>query len=285
MSLTKYIFSDPKRFCPFLAERVAELGVEIELSANVTSVEMDHAKKEFSSVQIKRKGGSTHTIPCRTVVLAAGPWSKRVFDQLFPDAKISIPMNVTETAGNHFRVRIPGWKPESEENKKSVQVYYTNVTPDGSRFDVTSYANGDLYIGGWGAIPEEIPDLATSVHAQPEMVKAMIPATKRYVKVDPDKDLDYFDVGRCYRPTTTLGRPIITKVDWDLLSKTSSSEVLPQSSSNVPNIVGGLFINTGHGSSGVSQGPGSGKVASDLVLGRTPSVDMSDLGLPDDAHL
>ena len=261
------------------------MGVEIELGATGMSVEMNDTEKEFSSVQVKREGGSTHTIPCRTIVLAAGPWSNRVFRQLFPGAKISIPMNPTETAGNHFRVKAPGWNPESEKYKKSVQVYYTNVTPDGSRFDVTSFTNGDLYIGGWGAIPERIPDLATSVHAQPEMIKAMIPATKRYVKVDPDKDLDYFDAGRCYRPTTAVGRPIITKVDWNLLAKTSSSKASPECSSKDSKVIGGLFINTGHGSSGVSQGPGSGKVVSDLVLGKTPSVDLSGLGLPDEAHL
>jgi hypothetical protein len=49
-------------------------------------------------------------------------------------------------------------------------VHYTNVTPNGSRFDVTSFTNGDLYIDGWGAIPEEITELALSVHAQPSEI-------------------------------------------------------------------------------------------------------------------
>jgi len=218
--------------------------------------------------------------------VAAGPWSDRVFSRLFPDAKVKIPMNSTGAAGNHFRIKIPGWKSEDKKKEESVQVYYTNVTPDGSRFDVTSFTNGDLYIGGWGAIPEEIPELATSIHAQPSEVKAMIPAVKKYVTVDTDKELDYFEVGRCYRPTAIPRRPIITKVDWSLLTeKVPSTPSTGRATSQDSLIAGGLIINTGHSSDGITLGLGSGKVASDLVLGRKPSVDISGLGLPKGSHL
>ena len=56
---------------------------------------------------------------------------------------------------------------------------FTNVTPDASRFDTTSFTNRDLYIGGWGAVPEEIPELATFIHIQPSEIEGMITATKR----------------------------------------------------------------------------------------------------------
>ncbi|KAF2793957.1 hypothetical protein K505DRAFT_243202, partial [Melanomma pulvis-pyrius CBS 109.77] len=259
---------DPEKFCPFLAERFKELGVEFELSANVTSIQLDYDKQSFSSVQLQRSSGSTHVVPCKAIFLAVGPWSDRGFSQLFPDAKTRLPMNSAHAAGNHFRIKIPGWKPDDKED--SVQVYYTNVTPDGSRFDVTSCTNGDLYIGGWGAIPEEIPELATSVHSQPSEVKAMIPFVKRYVNVDPSKELEYFDAGRCYRPTAIPKRPMITKT---YRTRKSLS------------ISGGLFINTGHSSNGITLGLGSGKVANKLVLGITPSVEISSLGLPEGAHL
>ncbi|KAF2115820.1 hypothetical protein BDV96DRAFT_599379 [Lophiotrema nucula] len=276
---------DPKQFCPFLAERVKDLGVHFEMSANVTSVDFDTTRQSFASVEIRRASGSTHVLPCKAIVLAAGPWSDRIFSQLFPDAKVKLPMNSTGAAGNHIRIKIPGWKSNSKET--SVQVYYTNVTPDGSRFDVTSFTNGDLYIGGWGAIPEEIPRLATFVHAQPSEVKAMLPWVKRYVAVDSDKELEYFDVGRCYRPTI-IGpkRPIITKLDWELLSKDSTSCPSPSSSNEGDSLIaGGLIINTGHSSDGITLGLGSGKIASELVLGQTPSIDISSLGLPESARL
>ncbi|KAF2650298.1 nucleotide-binding domain-containing protein, partial [Lophiostoma macrostomum CBS 122681] len=254
---------NPRLFCPFLAEQVAGMVVRIELGASVISVESNEAEQEFSRVQIRRASGSVDCLPCRAVVLATGPWSDRVFAQLFPNARITLPMNSTDAAGNHFRVKSPGWESEAQEYEKSVQVYYMNVTPDGSRFDVTSFANGDLYIGGWGARPEVLPDLATSVRPQPSEIEAMISATKRYVTVDPNKELEYFDVGRCYHPSTTTGRPIITKVDWYLLGIGDSFEALLNTPSESSDIVGGLFINTGHDSSGGSQALGSGKVMSD----------------------
>ena len=193
-------------------------------------------------------------------------------------------MNSTAAAGNHIRIKIPGWKEDNRED--SVQVYYTNVTPDGSRFDVTSFTNGDLYIGGWGAIPQEIPELATSVHPQPSEIKAMIPVVKKYVNVDLSKELEYFDAGRCYRPTFIPKRPIITKVDWDLLSRDNTLASSPEPLNSEDSLIaGGLIINTGHSSDGITLGLGSGKVASELILGKMPSVDISSLGLPEGSHL
>ncbi|KAF2872844.1 hypothetical protein BDV95DRAFT_605434 [Massariosphaeria phaeospora] len=214
---------DPTLFCPFLAERVKELGVHVELGANVTSVAMDHTKQRFSSVRIRKSSGSTSVLPY---------------------AKVKLPMNSTNTAGNHMRIRMPDWNPNRKE--KSVQVYYTNVTPGETRFDVTSFTNGDLYIGGWGAIPEEVPELATAIHAQPSEIEAMIPCVKRHVTVNPDKDLEYFNAGRCYRPTIIgPNRPIITKLDVDLLTKHEGpAPALQTSSSEDPLVVGGLVINT-----------------------------------------
>jgi glycine/D-amino acid oxidase-like deaminating enzyme len=40
-------------------------------------------------------------------------------------------------------------------------------------------------------------------------------------------------------------------------------------------------ICTAHGSDGITLGPGSGQIASELVLGKTPSVDISSLGIPE----
>lgn len=276
---------DPKRFCAFLVERVKELGVKLETSANVTSVQFDDALDGFSSVNIQRSHGSNEAVPCKAIVLAAGSWSDRVFSRLFPDAKIKIPLNATDTAGNHFRIKIPGWRPRSKVDQ-SVQIYYTNVTPNGSGFDVTSFANGDLYVGGWGAVPEEIPELATSIHIQPSEIEGMVAATKKFVNVNPDAELDFFDAARCYRPTAVPNRPIITRVSLNLLTKGSRTSPSDQAATVERSLIrGGLFINTGHAGDGITLGIGSGKVASDLVLDRTPSIDISSLGLPDEAFL
>lgn len=124
--------------------------MNIETNANVASVEYDHARKSFSSIQLQSSGGAQRSVRRRMLVLAAGPWSDRVYNRLFPDALVKLPMNSTERAENYISIKILGWK--EGDTEESVQVYYTNVTPNGSRFDVTSFTNGHFYIGGWGPV-------------------------------------------------------------------------------------------------------------------------------------
>lgn len=253
-----------------MTKRITELGVRIETGATATSIQRNSAGTAFSSVHIQTSGGSTQQISADTVVIAAGPWSDRVFSTLFPNAQVKLAMDSKGAAGNHARIRSP-----SGPGEDSVQVYFTNVTPDGSRFDVTSFPNGDLYIGGWGAVAEDLPPLATQVLPQPAEIRKMIDATKEYVKVDKDKDLAYYDAGRCYRPFAVPNHPIITRVPSHLLFDKANANVAASTG------LGGLYINTGHGSSGVALGTGSGKVLSELILGEPLSIDISGFGLPE----
>ena len=75
-------------------------------------------------------------------------------------------MNSTTSAGNHFRIRTPNWKPEDDQ-RGSQQVFFQSEVPDRQGLDITSFPGGELYVGGWGAVPEELPELAEDVHAQP----------------------------------------------------------------------------------------------------------------------
>jgi len=89
-----------------------------------------------------------------------------------------------------------------------------------------------------------------------------------------DAEPEVLEVGRCVRPILTVDRPIIAKVPLRmLLGQDSIAE--PSSQSR-----GGVFVNTGHGTSGITFGPGGGLVLSELILGLQPSVDLSGLGLP-----
>jgi glycine/D-amino acid oxidase-like deaminating enzyme len=193
-------------------------------------------------------------------------------------------MNSTASAGNHFRVRTPGWKQEDDQ-KGSEQVFFQNDIPGGQGLDITSFLGGDLYVGGWGAIPEELPELAESIHAQPSEIKIMVSLAKRYLRISEEEELEIFAVGRCYRPLATFNHPIITKVDWDLLGMEESSQQLPVSHKQTDDCQdrqcgpGGLFLNTAHFSDGVTLSLGSGKIMSELLLGLPPSINISGLGL------
>ena len=200
-------------------------------------------------------------------------------------------MNSTASAGNHFRVRTPNWESKYlNDGKGSEQVFLQNDIPGGQGLDITSFSGGDLYVGGWGAIPEELPEFAESVKAQPTEIQNMVTLAKQYLQVDQEKELEIFDVGRCYRPLAMPNHPIITKVDWNLLaiSKSEARGVFFQNSPEFRSerlsrccslTVGGLFLNTAHFSDGVTLSLGSGKVMSELLLGVKPSIDLSGLGL------
>jgi glycine/D-amino acid oxidase-like deaminating enzyme len=271
-----------------LYEECVKLGVKFIFKTRATSVEPAEDEQHFSSIQVQDDDNSAQNISCRSIVIAAGPWSPHVFSTLFPAATMNLPMNSIASAGNHFRVRTPGWKPQDDE-KGSEQVFLQNDIAGGQGLDITSFSGGELYVGGWGAIPEELPELAESVKAQPSEIRNMVTLAKQYLNVDQEKELDFFDDGRCYRPFATHNHPIIMKVDWDLLgignSQAPNLQVQPpkaqleRKESHYSLTIGGLFLNTAHFSDGVTLSLGSGKVMSELLLGLPPSIDISGLGL------
>ena len=276
--------SDPAQFCQFLFKECKKLGVEFVFNANATSVQAAPGARHFTSIQIKQQDAEPLNIPCRSLVIAAGPWSPRVFSTLFPHASFHLPMNSTASAGNHFRVRTPSWKPEDDQ-KGSQEVFFQSEVPGRQGIDITSFPGGDLYVGGWGARSEEFPELAEGVHAQPSEIERMKEIVEGYLRVPEDGELDVFAVGRCYRPLAKFRHPIVTKVDWELLGMDDESQDRPLSSEQEDDLQdgrygpGGLFLNTAHVDDGVTLSLGSGKVMSELLLGLPLSVDISGLGL------
>ncbi|KAI4668824.1 uncharacterized protein J4E78_002652 [Alternaria triticimaculans] len=275
---------DPAQFCQFLFNECKKLGVDFIFNANATSVKAAPASKHFTSIQIGQQDRDPLNIPCKSLVIAAGPWSPHVFSTLFPNASLQLPMNSTASAGNHFRVRTPNWKPEDDQ-KGSQQVFFQSEVPGKQGLDITSFPGGELYVGGWGAAPEELPELAEDVHAQLGEIERMKAVVKGYLRVPEDEELDAFEVGRCYRPLSTIGHAIIANVDWELLGLEDSSQDMPRLSTQDGDDQkdrfgpGGLFLNTAHFDDGVTLSLGSGKVTSELILGLPPSVDISGLGL------
>ncbi|EUC45995.1 hypothetical protein COCMIDRAFT_65871, partial [Bipolaris oryzae ATCC 44560] len=250
---------DPGRFCRFLYNECVRLGVYFIFNANATSVEVAKGSNRFSAIHVQQRDQASRKIPCRSIVIAAGPWSPRVFSTLFPRASLHLPMNSTASAGNHFRVRTPGWKAQ-DDKKGSEQVFLQNDVPGGQGLDITSFIGGELYVGGWGAIPEELPELAESVRAQPTEIQSMVSLAKQYIQVGEDEEFKIYDVGRCYRPLSTFEHPIITNVKWSLLGLENNTTTENSEVNRASSTVGGLFLNTAHFSDGMTLSLGSGRV-------------------------
>jgi len=193
-------------------------------------------------------------------------------------------MNSAASAGNHFRIRKPGWKPE-HHRKGSEQVFFQNDTPDRQGHDITSFFRGELYVGGWGAILEELPERAESIQAQPSEIESMKVLTKQCLSIPEDEGLEIFAVERCCRLFANLRHPIITKVDGDLLGVEKVFRNVPCFSNQIQvgldwkHSKGGLYLKTGHFGDGMALSLDSGKITSELLLGLVPSIDVSGLEL------
>jgi glycine/D-amino acid oxidase-like deaminating enzyme len=255
------------------------LGVHFLFNAHAAAVAPTGttSTQHIFSMQVHQSTSPSHSVQCRSIVIAAGPWAPRVFTTLFPAATIALPMNSTAAAGNHFRLRTPGWKP-SDDAKGSVQDFFQPEKTGGKGLDVTSFMGGELYVAGWGAVPEELPVCAGDVEAQPREIADMVQVVKRWLIVDPEEELQVFDVGRCYRPLAQPDNPIIAKLPWELLGMESEHWTGDREEGGGSSI-GGLFVHTAHSGDGVTLSLGSGKVMNELLLGHKPSVEISGLSL------
>lgn len=279
---TNHCISEPARFCRFLYEKSLELGVQFRFNSTALSVQQARDTEEFDQIKIQTKGRreTTEAIKSKALVIAAGPWSEEVFSNLFPHALVKLHMNTTWAAGNHVRLRSSRWE---ISRLHSTQVFLNTAELGSKTIDITSFSDNSLYLAGWGAIPSPLPEEAEDVQPQLEEIKHMIAFARHYLSLGEYDELEVFDLGRCYRPQASPDRPVITRVSWSALGgqsisgKAYANHISPSGPETV--LKGGLYINTGHNSNGVTLAPGSGKVMSELLLGQTPSVPISDFDL------
>ncbi|KAF2494533.1 hypothetical protein BU16DRAFT_573004 [Lophium mytilinum] len=262
---------EPRQFCHFLRKRCEKLGMKFLFNSSVDSLERDDGSEGFtraSNITTKPKEATT-TMSCSAAILAAGPWSDRVFSSLFPAARIKIPMNVTYSAGNHLEIRTPSWKPSDDYNSAD-QVFLNHIIQGPHELDISTFLGGTMYIGGYGATPEALPAYADAVFVQPDALPGMIELARKYLRLQTDETFEVVKSGRCYRPLLIPNNPIITKVKWSSLgaigSHSSSNTAMENakhtgnSMCSKPHVIRGFYINTGHDGDGMTLGPGSGKL-------------------------
>ncbi|KAL2836702.1 hypothetical protein BJX68DRAFT_273400 [Aspergillus pseudodeflectus] len=191
----------------------------------------------------------------------------------------------SRTAGNQVLVRNPKWK-HTDDDDGVTQVFFDNILPDGTHLNVTSFLGGYLYLGGWGAVPQGLPDEPGNMEPQHEEVEAMLNVARRVLILgSADAKVEVVSIGRCYRPCGASDRPIIARVPWGLLGNEEKGPArqrnlcdigveggdenhpIAVSDRSISTVLGGLYINTGHGSDGFTLGRGSGKLMGELLAG------------------
>ncbi|KAI4913367.1 hypothetical protein J4E85_010821 [Alternaria conjuncta] len=256
---------DTRKFIEFLRQKCEEFGVKMLFESEVHRVHTE--QEELTGVTIKHND-ELREVECATLVIAAGSWSGRVLEKLFPSSSFQLEFEASDrSAGNWLILKAP--RPSNTEYCH--QVYVENVA--GAPVEISDYRDGRLYVGGYVGDTEIMPATAVEVIPQAASIAVMKEIASQFVDID-DIELAVLETGRCYRPILAEGRPIIAKIPMrTLMGKLSNA-------AREPYMPGGVYVNTGQGTSGICMGPGSGLVMSELIRGLQPSADVSGLNLP-----
>ena len=209
----------------------------------------------LKSVKIASQSAVSQTrIPCAHLVIAAGPWTPRVYSSLFPVSKIKIP--ITSLAGHSLLLRSPRWMPcemmtEHSSLPECHAVFMTDET--GYSPEVFSRVGGEIYIAGLNSTTIPLPNLATGKKIEPQAIATLQKTAERLM----GDELEVLREGLCFRPVTKKGSPIIGPVPGEQ----------------------GVWVAAGHGPWGISLSLGTGKCVSEMVQGRKTSANITKLGL------
>ncbi|KAI4618039.1 uncharacterized protein J4E87_008048 [Alternaria ethzedia] len=258
---------DPLRFCQWLLEEVQRRGVTIHQPATATAIIKD-SEDMLRGVRISKgdDAESETELPCSRLVITSGAWSPRVFSTLFPSSKARIP--VSSLAGHSLLVRNPYHKPEELDKEVCHAVFATDTL--GFSPEWFARLGGELYLAGLNSTNIPLPEVATDVQASTKAIEQLKQCAKAMMVNVPGKDMEILREGLCFRPVTSSGRPIVSRIPDEKLGNTRTRE-----EGN-----GGVFIAAGHGAWGISHAPGTGLVLSELIEGREASANIEALQLP-----
>ncbi|KAF2144861.1 uncharacterized protein K452DRAFT_316020 [Aplosporella prunicola CBS 121167] len=255
---------DPRRLCQFLLEQCTARGVQLHRPARATSVSKD-ATGVLNGVHVVSADGSERDLPCTRLVLTAGAWTPKVVSTLFPRAPLRVP--ISALAGHSLLLKSPRWSAEHEE-KGCHAVFATDTL--GFSPELFSRIGGEIYIAGLNSTMIPLPDVPSDCKARDDAMQQLKDVAKTMLGLPgQEDDLQVLREGLCFRPVTSSGRPIISRIpDAKLDMATRSGGE------------GGVFMAAGHGAWGISQSLGTGKVMAELICGQPTSVNIKALALP-----
>ncbi|KAK6347801.1 hypothetical protein TWF718_005626 [Orbilia javanica] len=281
---------DPLGLCEFLLEEVRRRGVNVRHPVTPVKV-VQSADGQLEGLAISTGDGTTEeeekVLPCSHILIAAGSWSGRLFQKLFPTSEYQLP--ISSLAGHSIIVRSPAHRPQDTESR-DLHAVFSSIDGLDWHPEAFSRVNGDIYLAGINSAAIPLPELATDVRENDVDIQKLISAARDLIvqfgvgggNGDEEGDDDDDDArngltneanvirrGLCHRPVTPAGKPILSRVPDALLGGLNT-----QAGGG-----GGVFVATGHGPWGISMSLGTGKVMSEMILGEETTVDVSQLGL------
>lgn len=251
---------NPLQLCQFLLGQCLSRNVHVHHPVLVTDV-ITSPDNTITGLTVRSPAGSTTTLPCDALLLTAGVWTPRVFQALFPNATVSLP--ITHLSGHSVILRSPRWTAPAPGVSATTGCHAIFTTDHDARFspEVFSRAGGDIYLAGLNTTAIPVPDLASEVQPEPDSIE-MLMRTAR--KLFGDDEVDVLRTGFCHRPVSRNGPPLLTRL-------TSQQAGV--------GLHGGIWVSAGHGPWGISMSLGTGLVLAEHILRYSPSADVSQLGL------
>ncbi|KAK3298253.1 FAD dependent oxidoreductase [Chaetomium fimeti] len=264
---------DPLLLCQFLLRECLKRGVKLHHPAKPVAVSTGE-NNELAGIRIiDTKSSAERELPCTRLVITAGSWTGQVFQILFSKSKLQVP--IKSLAGHSLVLKSPRWHAGLEKN--GCHALFTTHNEDFCP-ELFSRVNGDIYFAGLNSSTLPLPDPAEGKSTPyPENLAQLRQAARDILgsgsgTAEGDGDLEIVREGLCFRPITSWGAPIISKIrDQDLGAgmATKPGE-------------GGVFIAAGHGPWGIAMSLGTGVVLAEMVQGREPSADVSGLAFDGD---
>ncbi|WEW59469.1 hypothetical protein PRK78_004943 [Emydomyces testavorans] len=261
----------------------AQMGVQIHYPARPVALSKKDASAGTGEVVLQRLDVNRKlSISCGKLILAAGAWTPQVFATLFPKSGTKIPIGALSGYSLVFRSPRHTLDHERETYAGGTHaVFTTHPKSCGFSPEIFSRRGAEIYIAGLNSLEIPLPEVATDslkIMKKEESNRVRRVAVALMGQTSPHssanleeviENIDDLEVVRealCFRPYTDNGRPIIGKIENQLLGSGEEFQ-------------GGVFIATGHGPWGISLSLGTGKVVADMVAGSKLSADVSRLGL------
>ena len=269
---------DPFELCQFLLSECKSRGAILHQPAKAIGLTRD-STGALSCIRVQNTETlEEYDIPCTHLVLAAGAWTSQVFQRLFPDSKIEIP--VSSLAGHSLLLRSSHWPPRTPDalppdinsahcgvngcasdlkTRPPCHALFTSDPEHSYSPELfTRLPTGHIYIAGLNG-PYPLPSIITERVIDPKAI-AILKGTAEHLL-----GRDTFKVERealCWRPVTGRGVPIVGPAS----TKRGEGEQ-------------GVWIAAGHGPWGITMSLGTGYVVAEMLEGRETSADVKGLRL------
>ncbi|KAH0609733.1 uncharacterized protein H6S33_012279 [Morchella sextelata] len=251
----------PYQFTMAMIHLAEERGVKVIIGSvkdiNYAEASRSTRRKVKSVTYEDRETKEIHTIPSTTTILAAGPWTSK----LYPSAPISglrahsvtiTPASPVSAYALFTEITIPPTPPSpSYRYHSSRNIQAAPVSPE-----IYSRPNNEIYVCGEGDMEVEVPETTADVEVDEDRCDDLIAQVSSIS--------DHIRLGRvtrkqaCYLPILSVGGH-----GGPLIGETGTE---------------GLMMATGHSCWGINNAPATGKLISEMVFdGKAISADIGQL--------